>query len=201
MLAVKDDLKSGAAAKPTTNGGMASHSVSGHLKGPQRETTADKTVIKNAMTLCIEIIRKCFNIMAPKSVQKLGLFKLQPILNEYKLLYPAYIEVLIQVDQEIKQIILSDEPIRAGEEIFFSLGMVSFNYKLRSDLNDIDPVLMANSLIDYVIANNYESLEKEHMQLISICAGPQTHLNPDMSGAWVKVYQKLKDYLLVSICD
>jgi hypothetical protein len=79
--------------------------------------------------------------------------------------------------------------------------MVSFNYKLRSDLNDIDPVLMANSLIDYVIANNYESLEKEHMQLISICAGPQAQLNPDMNAAWIKVYQKLKDYLLVSICD
>lgn len=122
-------------------------------------------------------------------------------MNDFKILYPAYVEVLIQVDQEIKQIILSDEPIRAGEEIYFSLGMVSFNYKLRSDLNDVDPVLMCNSLIDYVIANNYESLEKEHMQLISVCAGPQTELNPLMSEAWFKVFQKLKDYLLVSICD
>lgn len=139
--------------------------------------------------------------MAPKSVQKLGLFKLQPLLNEFKLLYPAYVEVLIQVDQEIKQIILSDEPIRAGEEIFFSLGMVSFNYKLRSDLSDVDPVMMCNSLIDYVIANNYESLEKEHMQLITVCAGSQAQLDPNMTDAWIKVYQKLKDYLLVSICD
>jgi hypothetical protein len=88
-----------------------------------------------------------------------------------------------------------------GEEIFFSLGMVSFNYKLRSDLSDIDPVMMCNSLIDYVIANNYESLEREHMQLITVCAGPQAQLNPTMTDAWLKVYHKLKDYLLVSICD
>jgi hypothetical protein len=67
------------------------------------------------------------------------------------LLYVPYIEVLIQVDPEIKAIILSEEPIRAGEEIFFSLGLVSFNYKLRADLSDIDPVLLCNSLIDYVI--------------------------------------------------
>ena len=67
------------------------------------------------------------------------------------------------MDAEIKQIILSDEPIRAGEEIFFSLGLVSFYYKPRSDLADVDPAVMANSLIDFVIANSYESLEREHM--------------------------------------
>lgn len=43
-----------------------------------------------------------FNVNAPKSVQKLGLFKLQPLLNEYKLLYPSYVEVLVSIDQEIK---------------------------------------------------------------------------------------------------
>ena len=79
------------------------------------------------------------------------MFKTQNLLNDFKLLYVPYIEVLIQVDPEIKAIILSEEPIRAGEEIFFSLGLVSFNYKLRADLSDIDPVLLCNSLIDYVI--------------------------------------------------
>lgn len=147
------------------------------------------------------MIRKCFNISAPKSVQKLGLFKLQPLLKDYKLLYPSYIEVLLQVDQEIKSIILSEEPIRTGEEIYFSLGLVSFNYKLRSDLNDIDPILMCNSVIDYVISNGYESLEQEHMQLITVCAGPNADLNGLMGESWMRVFTKLKDYLLVSICD
>jgi hypothetical protein len=126
---------------------------------------------------------------------------LQPLLKDYKLLYPSYIEVLLQVDQEIKSIILSDEPIRTGEEIYFSLGLVSFNYKLRSDLSDIDPILMCNSVIDYVISNGYESLEQEHLQLITVCAGPNAELNGLMGEAWMRVYSKLKDYLLVSICD
>lgn len=134
-------------------------------------------------------------------MQKLGLFKLQPLLQDYKLLYPSYIEVLLQVDQEIKSIILSEEPIRTGEEIYFSLGLVSFNYKLKSDLNDLDPILMCNSVIDYVISNGFESLEQEHMQLISVSAGPHTELNGLMAESWLKVYSKLKDYLLVSICD
>lgn len=37
---------------------------------------ADRNQIKNAQTTAIEIIKKIFNVNAPKSVQKLGLFKL-----------------------------------------------------------------------------------------------------------------------------
>lgn len=71
--------------------------------------------------------------------------------------------MLLQVDQEIKSIILSNEPIRTGEEIYFSLGLVSFNYKLRSDLANIDPILLCNGVIDYVLSNGFESLEADHM--------------------------------------
>jgi hypothetical protein len=60
---------------------------------------------------------------------------------------------------------------------------------------------MCNSVIDYVISNGYESLEQEHLQLISVCAGPNAELNGLMGEAWMRVYSKLKDYLLVSICD
>jgi len=207
LLAVKDDLKgaAGGAQKASSPQGQQ-NPTSGMSNGNKQANgnqgpTVDKSQIKNSLQLCIEVIRKCFNISAPKSVQKLGLFKLQPLLKDYKLLYPSYIEVLLQVDQEIKSIILSEEPIRSGEEIYFSLGLVSFNYKLRSDLNDIDPVLMCNSVIDYVISNGYESLEQEHMQLITVCAGPNADLNGLMTESWMRVYQKLKDYLLVSICD
>lgn len=165
LLAVKDDLKGAAGAqKASSPSGQNPNSglSNGAAQKPSSQNTGpavDKSQIKNSLQLCIEVIRKCFNISAPKSVQKLGLFKLQPLLKDYKLLYPSYIEVLLQVDQEIKSIILSEEPIRTGEEIYFSLGLVSFNYKLKSDLSDIDPILMCNSVIDYVISNGYESLE------------------------------------------
>lgn len=68
-------------------------------------------------------------------------------------MYPSYVDVLIQIDYEIKSIILKEGPIRTGEEIYFSLGMQSFNYKLKSDINNFDNILLANTLIDLVIAN------------------------------------------------
>ena len=137
---------------------------------------ADRNQVKNALQSAVDIIRKVFSVNAPKSVQKLGLFKLQPLLNEYKLLYPSYVEVLVNIDQEIKQIVLSEEPIRTGEEIYFSLGSVSFNYKLKSDLTNFDMIQLANSLIDTIITNEYESLEREHMQVFNICCGDKHEL-------------------------
>jgi len=32
-------------------------------------------------------------------------------------------------------------------------------------------ILLANSLIDTIIANEFESLEREHMQIFNICCG------------------------------
>lgn len=119
----------------------------------------------------MEIINKCFNTQSPKSVQKLGLFELQPLLNDFKQLYFPYIEVLLQIDPEIKQIILSEEPIKAGEDIYFSLGNVSFNYKLKSDISNFDRIILCNSLMDMIIQNKLDSFYKEHMEIITVCAG------------------------------
>jgi hypothetical protein len=159
-------------------------------------------VIKKNLNLAIEIITCTFGVASPKSVQKLGLFELQPLLNDYKSLYALYVEVLIQIDQEIKSIILSDEPIRAGEDIYFSLGNLSFNYKLKSDLNNFDRVLLSNALIDLVISSQFESLEADHMQVLSVCCSdPQEFQDSHLAESWFKVFQKAKDYLLVSLCD
>lgn len=65
--------------------------------------------VKSNLNLAVDIINNCFNLDSPKSVQKIGLFKLQALLPDYKILYPQYMAVLIQTDYEIKQIILSDD--------------------------------------------------------------------------------------------
>ena len=123
------------------------------------------------------------------SVQKLGLFSLQPLLNDYKLLYASYVEVLVNIEQDIKNIILSPEKIGPGEEIYFSLGSVSFNYKLKQDLSNFDFILLANSLIDNIIANNFESLEKEHMQIFMVCCSNKAELEASASlDSWLKVF-------------
>lgn len=48
---------------------------------------------------------------------------------------------------------------------------MSFNYKLKSDLSNFDRITLATTLIDLVIQNQLESLEKEHMQVLMVCCG------------------------------
>lgn len=73
LLAVKDDLKQANQGQKVQSPQGANSALG---KQPQPGLPVDKTQIKNALQICTEIIRKCFNNSAPKSVQKLGLFKL-----------------------------------------------------------------------------------------------------------------------------
>jgi len=104
-------------------------------------------------------------------VQKIGLFKLQHLLPDYKVLYPLYVDVLVQTDDDIKGLILSEEPMKVGEEVFYSFGNGSFNYKLKSDIKNFDELLMANALIDNIVSYGYDALSRHHMQIFMLCAG------------------------------
>ncbi len=58
-----------------------------------------------------------------------------------------------------------------GEDLYFSLGNSSLKYKLKSDLANFDKIILANTLIDIIIQNQYESFEREHMDILMICCG------------------------------
>ena len=187
-----DDMK-----KPGGGGGAGAAGGPGGAPG-------DKNSIKTNLNLAIDIVNNCFNLDAPKSVQKIGLFKLQNLLPDFKVLYQLYLDVLVQTDDEIKDILLSEQAIKAGEEIFYSFGNGSFNYKLKSDIQNFDPLLMANAMIDLIITHGYDSLLKEHMQIFMLCCGKNTDqtLNQTLyADNWFKIFSKFKDFLLVSICD
>ena len=151
----------------------------------------DRNSVKGNLSLAVDIIANCFSSEAPKSVQKIGLFKLQPLLNDFKRLYPMYIDTLVQTEDEIKHIILSSEPTKPGEEIFYSFGNGSFNYKLMSDIKHFDKLHMANALIDLIIGMEFDSLMKEHMEIFMLCTGedPDNTINNSLqSEQWFKFF-------------
>lgn len=52
---------------------------------------------------------------------------------------------------EVINILLKLTFFIAGEDIYFSLGNSSFNYKLKSDMANFDRIILANALIDIVL--------------------------------------------------
>jgi len=99
---------------------------------------------------------------------------------------------------------LSDQSFKSGEAIYYSFGNGSFNYKLKSDINNFDKLLMSNALIDLIIQYQYDALSRHHMQIFMLCCGvdPENTINQTANAEnWLKVFNKFKDFLLVSICD
>ena len=84
-------------------GAISSNIGSGSHRGSVDEGAAsveklDRNYAKKLIEDNIEIITNCFNINAPKSVQKLGLFVVQECLNDFKVLYGEYIDTFLQTE-------------------------------------------------------------------------------------------------------
>jgi hypothetical protein len=104
----------------------------GSINIPQGEKL-DRNYAKKLIGDNIEIISNCFNINAPKSVQKLGLFEIQDVLNDFKVLYTIYIETFLSIEADVREIVLGLDKSLLNQEIYFSLGNNSFNYVVKSD--------------------------------------------------------------------
>ena len=186
--------------KEEVKGGIQK-SLSGKPGSSNANANVDRNNVRKNLNQAIEIINKCFNLNEAKCVQNIGLIQIQPLLNDFKVLYYPYVEVLIYIDDNFKRIILSEEP-KVSEDLYFSLGNSSLKYKLKSDMGNFDKILLASTLIDIVVQNQFESLEKEHMELLYICCGDSTEfINAHQNESWLKGFQKMKEFLLVSICD
>lgn len=81
-MAQKDELKAKQPEKPKDGAAGAVGATNlqpggaGKAMGGSAPGGADRNQIKNALNSAVEIIKKVFNVNSPKSVQKLGLFKL-----------------------------------------------------------------------------------------------------------------------------
>ena len=96
------------AAKEEVKGGIQK-AMSGK-PGSQGLNNIDRNSLKKNLAIAIEIVGKCFNPNEANCVQNIGLVHLQPLLNDFKVLYYPYIEILIHIEDSFKKIILSDEP-------------------------------------------------------------------------------------------
>ena len=119
----------------------------------------DRNYAKKLIEENIEIIVNCINLNAPKCVQKLGLFEIQDILNDFKVLYPIFVETFLSIESDVRTIILGTDENSKNEEIYFSLGNNSFNYVVKSNPKIFDKIALASSLTDIVLSSQLENLE------------------------------------------
>ena len=126
----------------------------------------DRNYAKQLISDNLEIINNCFGVNVPKSVQKLGLFEIQDILNDFKSLYRVYVETFLGMDPDVRVIILGKDETLKDEEIYFSLGSNSDNYRVKSNPYLFDKNFLSKALTDYISENKIDYLERPHIDLI-----------------------------------
>jgi len=88
---------------------------------------------------------------------KIGLFELQNVLGDFKLLYKDYIDCFITIEQDVRDIVLGK--MLKNEEIHFSIGYNSFTYVFKSKPELFDRISMAASLSEQILESQLENLE------------------------------------------
>lgn len=68
------------------------------IKVIQSTEKLDWNYAKKLIEENIEIINNCISLNAPKCVQKLGLFEVQDILNDFKVLYPVFVDSFLSIE-------------------------------------------------------------------------------------------------------
>ena len=182
-----------------TNKGMQQPNSRGGNGPSAKDANIDRNYAKQLISDNLDIMKNCFGANVPKGVQKLGLFETQDILNDFKSLYRPYVETFLEIDPDVRSIILGEDETLKNEEIYFSLGSNSDNYRVKSNPDFFDRISIARSLADYIIENELESLESVHIDLIDFATNQG--MDSKYLDSWFKIFAKLKEYLFVAICD
>ena len=151
---------------------------------PAVNTKIDRNYAKQLIIYNLEIINNWFGINVPKSVQKLGLFEIQDILNDFKTLYKVYVETFLGMDSDVRVIILGNDEALKDEEIYFSLGSNSDNYRVKSNPELFDKNFLSKSLTEYISENRLDYLDKPHIDLIEFITGKE--LNDEDHEYWLR---------------
>lgn len=167
---------------------------------PVKEATnIDRNYAKQLISDNLDIMANCFGPNVPKSVQKIGMFETQDILNDFKSLYRPYVETFLNMEPDVRSIILGEDENVNNQDIYFSLGGNSEAYRVRNNPDLLDKVSIAKALADSIIENELESLEALHINLIDFAISEGMHSKHH--EIWFRIFIKLKEYLFVGICD
>lgn len=117
-------------------------------------------------------------------MQKLGLFEVQDILNDFKSLYKIYVETFLCMDADVRNIILGKDETLKGEEIYFSLGSNSDNYRVKSNPDLYDKMFLQKALNEYISEARLEELDRSHVDLIEFITDQE--LQPQDYENWLR---------------
>jgi len=175
----------------------------------QRDPASASSLTSQAVTpdLCLEIIHSVFHPNVSRNVKLWGIHTLSSALVVGEPLAGVYLEVLLTMSPEDRQLLLRLDkekghmdvfriPLPASNGIPFVVEPVTLRWH---------PMAIASALISSVRKNNLDRLEAEQLEVLYGCVVSIIETAADntagLDDSWVTVYTSLKDYIIVGLCD
>lgn len=143
----------------------------------------------------LHIIDQVFHKFADVNVQKVGLVYLASILNYYPQLCERYLEVLLEIHNDIMLTVLSTTDIDVEGYIIYSTSTFKY-FRTGAPLNWNSPGIVT-ALNTYVKDNELERFDLKHIEIIRACLVRQ--IQPEDKELWLSMYEDLKRYIFISL--
>ena len=176
-------------------------------KDPNDENEAKK--LENEAKNKISEIQKCeetilsiidhiFNLSSPRMTIKIGFIYLAEILEFYPELAKKYMKLLIEYkDNTIRKEVLKVN--KSLEEYEYTMNCFTERYKICGTPYLWNQLVIAGIFRDYV-TKNLERFEATHLLILYSIIIHQD-FNEEKSDSWILLYDDLKKYLFVSLCE
>ena len=154
--------------------------------------------IKKCEDIILNIIDHIFNLSSPRMTIKIGFIYLAEILEFYPELAKKYMKLLIEYkDNTIRKEVLKVN--KSLEEYEYTMNCFTERYKICGTPYLWNQLVIAGIFRDYV-TENLERFESTHLLILHSIIIHQD-FNEEKSNSWILLYNDLKKYLFVSLCE
>jgi len=154
--------------------------------------------IQKSEETILSIIDHIFNLSSPRMTIKIGFIYLAEILEFYPELAKKYMKLLIEYkDNTIRKEVLKVN--KSLEEYEYTMNCFTERYKICGTPYFWNQLVIAGIFRDYVI-ENLERFESTHLLILHSIIIHQD-FNEEESDRWILLYNDLKKYLFVSLCE
>ena len=168
------------------------------VKKLENEVKTKINEIQKCEGTILEIIDHIFNLSSPRMTIKIGFIYLADILEFYPDLAKKYMKLLIEYkDNTVRKEVLKVN--KAQEEYEYTMNCFTERYKICGTPFLWNQLVIAGIFRDYVTAN-LERFESTHLLILYSIIIHQD-FNEEKSNSWILLYNDLKKYLFVSLCE
>ncbi|KRX05819.1 Calponin homology domain [Pseudocohnilembus persalinus] len=173
------------------------HSKDNNNNNNNNNNSQDQETIRQQQEYLMNITLGIFRTQVSENILRIGLIYLAPVLNHYPQLCDRYLDILLEIHDGFREIVLTTDPVPGMEEGQIVRGYASFNYKLSEAPIIWNSVGIAKSLDKYTKNNQLEQFQRVHLDILIGCLYKQ--MEDADAQTWMEIYENISTLIFDSL--